>query len=432
MRGARLWIPALLSAALVCAGPAGAADLKGKWYFGGSLSFLSTTDDIRSNAAIILGDFGDDGVPDTGDANEGGTCGVVDPGGPLGDGLFCDPRPDELLAKETAIEETFMLDLTAGFGLSSWLSLQLDAGYFRGDIGPVDAFLRDHFPVAGNPLNPTILTRFRDREELIPVQAGEVTEIPIQISGIVRFRKDSPLNPYVGVGAGRIFADVETGDDVHALNGRIESMRLRYAVNEFGERVRLDPFDQNAGQDGRLPFRWPLVLEVEDAYEWHLMGGAEYSLNDRVSLVFDVRYMFADQGLRLDLAGQDQINIVTFSEKLFRPDGSLHIYNDTPGPPNTLCIDTGFRGIGCDPNQIHIRYVNPEGVDLTLNPPRIRFVCPTIGDFDKDGVLDLCYDANNIGPSAMGVTEPRGDVIIQGGEIDLTGFTVAIGMRYRF
>src|SRR5262249_20192393 len=144
-----VWRGSSLFAWLACLAvplPAHAEDLEGRWYAGGHLSFLSTTDGIRSNAEIILGPFGDDGVPFTGDPNEQLNCSLSV--------TFCDPRPNDLLGRESSIEETFAYDLTAGFGFTKRLSLQLDAAYFKGDVGPVQVFLSDHFPVATNPVDP--------------------------------------------------------------------------------------------------------------------------------------------------------------------------------------------------------------------------------------------------------------------------------------
>ncbi|HEY3176181.1 MAG TPA: outer membrane beta-barrel protein [Candidatus Polarisedimenticolia bacterium] len=407
-----------LSAAALTA-PAQAEDLRGRWYFGGHLGFLSTTDSIRSNADIIIGPVGDDGIPFTGDLNEEQGC-----VGALSTNTYCDPRPDDLLSRETTIEETVRAELDAGFGITSWLTFQLDASYFRGDVGPVDTFLRDHFPVSSGA-TAGVLDRFDDRERIIPVQAGTITEIPISLTGIVRFRKDSPLNPYVGVGLGMVFANIERSNDVDELNNRIASMRIRGIRDEFNEPIGNPPSSQTV--NGRIPFQNALRVDVKDSFEWHLVAGAEYFFNDKLSLVFDARYVFADQYLELDLGGEDQINLLIFSEKLFRPDGSVQIFSYKGEAPNTLCADTGkpdgmggtmYVGAGCN-NQPN-GFVNP-GISN----------CPTSGDFDGDGQTDRCY-GQNVGESPSGIRDPRGDVIVQGGRISLTGFAIATGLRFHF
>jgi len=403
--------------AVAFAAPAHAEDLKGKWYFGGNLSFLSTTDSVRSNAQIITGPLGDDGIPFTGDPNEEQGC-TSNAGN-----SFCDPRPDDLLGRESTIEETFKYDVTAGFGLTSWLNLQLDASYFRGNVGPIDVFLRDTFPVQSNPVDPTSVNAFDERETVIPVQAGELTEIPVSLSAMIRFRKDSPLNPYIGVGAGIIFAKLDRSGDVDDLNARVNAMRIRGATNEFERNIL--PLSLGAlAADGLVPNIWPVLVDVDNAFEWHLSGGLEYFRNDRLSLIFDAKYTFADQDVTMDLGGEDQVDLTIYSEKLFRPDGSLKFFNDKGVAPNTLCRNTPLdsngnpTGVGCDPGGSPTQHVNPEKM------PGIT--CPNVGDFDNDGQTDACYD------SVALPNDPRGDVVVQGGKISLTGFAIAVGVRFHW
>ncbi|HKY33418.1 MAG TPA: outer membrane beta-barrel protein [Candidatus Polarisedimenticolia bacterium] len=399
-----------------------AEDLKGRWYFGGNLSFLSTTDDIRSNASIIIGPLGDDGIPFTGDMNEEQGCTSASAN------TFCDPRPDDLLARETAIEETFKIDGTVGYGMTSWLSLQFDVSYFKGDVGPVDVFYRSTFPQAGiTGLNVTV----GNRDNVVPVQAGEITEIPVSLSGIIRFRKDSPLNPYVGVGAGMIFAQMDVSEDVFAANRRFGAMRIIGATNEFSDDIT--PPSQGALKaDGRVPFQWPITVNVDDAFEWHLTGGAEYFINDRFSMVFDARYTFADQSIEINLAGENQVDIATFPEELFRADGSVKYFRGpATGAPNTLCSDAFVEG---DPNTTAD---DKFGVGCNASSgPSARVTCnpgPS-PDLDNSGVVpmdpDVCY--NTVIFNGARSPAPRGDVVVQGGRIDLTGFSVAVGLRVHF
>jgi len=48
-----------------------------------------------------------------------------------------------------------------------------------------------------------------------------------------------------------------------------------------------------------------------------------------------------------------------------------------------------------------------------------------------NGSIDVCY-GHNVTASDKGFTDSRGDLIIQGGEINLTAFSVSIGLRYHF
>jgi len=416
-----------------------AEDLKGKWYFGGNLSYLSTTDGIRSNAAIIFtNDFGDDGIPFTGDPNELQGCDDRGSGAFFpASNPFCDPRPDDQLARESTIEETFRLEATAGYGLTSWLNLQLDASYFKGRVGPVDAYIRETYPINTDITDPTKLTTMFDKDTTIPTQAGELTEIPVSLTGIVRFRKDSPLNPYIGAGIGMIFVDMNLSGDVTDLNAILASLRVRGVGNQFGKDITPVTYGGAIKEDGRIPMLWPVNVQVDDAFEWHLVGGAEYFFNDRWSMVFDARYTFADQQVEITMGGLDQVDFITYARQLFRPDGSLRVFVNAPQAPNPLCseanagLPAGVYAVNCDPNKgtvLPTQRVNPEGQQDPMAP----FKCPNVGDFDKNGSIDQCYSKGGIAPSGSGVKTPDGFVVVQGGSIDLTAFSVAVGMRWHF
>ena len=300
-----------------------AEDLKSRWYTGGSLAFLSTTDDIRSNAAIFLGSFGDDGLPGTGDPNENSSC--DDPG------VFCDPRPDDQLGRRTGIEETYRLDLTVGYGITTWLSVQVDAGYFRGNVGPLDLFVSEAFPMgsgSGYTVGTSMLTS--------PGSAGELIEIPIALTALIRMNTDHPLNPYVGFGGGMILADLQIDPDVASMNDRLRRLRIKGKSDEFGRSLLL-PSDVSGVARGRVPLgAHAVTVAVRDGYEWHLTGGAEYFVNDRVSVVFDTRYVFSDQNVQILLGEEDQVDFTIFAEHLFRPDTSLKYFNHLGAPPNPV------------------------------------------------------------------------------------------------
>lgn len=351
---------------LSCSG-ATAKDLLRRWYFGGSLGYHVTFDGIENDAES--------------------------PG---------DPRPDDLVGRETSVEDGLAFGLTAGFGMTSWLSLQLDASYHKGGVGPVSVFFEDTFPRASNPLSPENLNQVAKRSRVVPVDAGDLTQIGVSLSGIVRFRKDSALSPYLGAGAGRIFNEVDVDPGVVALNGRIASQRIFNFKDESGKSL-VPPFSGGEQFFAILPNLFPVTVEAEDAWEFHLSAGAEYAFNDRVGLSAEIRYTRSDQDLIVNLAGQDQVHYEIWSEQLFRPDGSVKLFRDSGFSPNPFTNDP--------------------------NDPWIRCFAGSIGDFDKDGHADdLCYDDARF----FGANEVDGTFIVQGGRIDLSGVLVSIGVRFYF
>jgi len=432
---ARLALAAVAGPVLIAlaAGQVRGEDLRQRWYFGANLSYLSTIDDVRNNAAIIFTEqYGDDGIPFTGDPNEIQGCGQF--GSDTFGDPFCDPRPDDLLERDNKIEETFYGMLTAGYGLTSWLNLQADIGYFEGEVGPVDVFLRDVIPVPSAAADPNTgtITRLVDRQNSNPAEFGTIREIPITLSGIVRFRKDSPLNPYIGAGLGVVFTDVDVSKDIDVLNQRLADLRLKLAGNEFGKQI------SDASSTGTLPQEWFVDAELEDAFQWHLNGGVEYFFNDRFSMIFDARYSFINQDIHITLGGiEDQVDFIIFPETFFRSDGSTQIFNPGGQPPNTTCAKaleninaglnpgytiTTWMNYGCNMSDPNAGNITPN------NNPSVQ--CPTTRDFDGDGLNDRCY--NNLTPSPSGQAQPKGTLVVQTGDIDLTAFSVAIGARIHF
>lgn len=399
-----------------------------RWYFGGGVSYLSSTDFIRNNAAIINTEqFGDDGVPFTGDPGELTAC-SPNPGMffPEQD-PFCDPRPDDLLAREASIEEAYKFDLTVGLQLTRSFGLHLDAGYFEGEVGPIDVYHAETIPVfnAGLPIGLT------DRRASTPIAAGDLTEIPISLTAVLRFRNRKPLRPYLALGGGMILTDLEVNDsEIEDLRARVDAMRVIGFGNEWGNELT-DPMFINTidQEDGKVPFRLPLNVEVEDSLSWHIGAGAEYFFNERFSVVVDARYVFADQEVVIDLGGEDQIDIVYWPSEMFHPDGSQRIFFNQPIAPNPPCIIDPFM-FGCFEWEKGDR-MNPEG--LRVNPknpdePLSGVTCPAVDDFDRNRQEDVCYKIGAMSPS--GHVLPTGMTVIQGGSIDLTAFSIGVSFRF--
>ncbi|MGH9868717.1 MAG: hypothetical protein ACREAA_11215 [Candidatus Polarisedimenticolia bacterium] len=349
--------------------PAQANEARQLWYITSSLGLHTTEDEVRNNAA-----------------KQG------------------DPRPGEDEGRTAVVDDGLSFSLSAGFGLTSHLAFQLDTGWFRGDVGPVDGFLADRFPAPGNPQNPTALSLITNRTTSFPTMAGSLTQIPVSLSLMTRFRKDTRLNPFLGAGLGMIFTDVEADEELEALNERIAALRVREIYNEQGGILTSDQFNPLKAQ-GRLPASHLFSIRTDDAFEWHLTGGLEYFLGDRWSFVASSSYIFTDGAVEFLAAGEDQVSFLIFSESLFREDGSLKVFNNIGVFPNPYIdpLDPGKGLVKCTPN--------------------------TVGDFDHDGHSgDRCYRNNSLDPG----DDPDGRLEVQGGRIEYGGFVISLGVRFYF
>ncbi len=208
-----------------------AEDERGRWSFSFGLGVHSTFDDIRSNAGSVI-------TCDSGDLNCDGFDEVT--GLPIDDDLandnvkVADPRQDDLSARLTKVEEKQRIDFSAAYGLTSWLSVQVDTGLYRGDVAPLDVFvLTERWPTGVAPNTPGLIP-VQERVSQ-PLTVGQLTQIPLSVNAMFRFRRDSPFNPFMGIGVGYMFNDLKIGGAFNELNNRI----LRGFNRVMGETVSL-------------------------------------------------------------------------------------------------------------------------------------------------------------------------------------------------
>jgi len=405
-----------------------AEDTLKKWQFGVGFSYWSTDDDIRSNSATAYAPV---------DPSQGTNLPPV---------RFSDPRPDANELNEATIQDDFKLDFLASYGLTRWVTLQLDASYFKGDVGDVEFYSEDvtvpvglsqlppnNDPNSGQPDNPEIpgfqsvcaptdgstppigakpcygfslgSQNLVKRNAFLPV--GQITEIPVSLSGVVRFRPESPFDPYVGAGVGYMFTSLDTSvssigtpivisaSDVTGTN-QIVSMKGFKDVTDFtnglvvrsiqtGARailaypcrqVSITPpiCDSNTGRvvaaDGGTPIAG-LSANVEGGPEYHLMGGVDYYFTSRWSMYVDARYVWASSKVEVRIDGETQVL-------------------------------SGINDYGCQSGAVRCR--------------------TTSGDIDlSDAVL--------LQPTSDDTIDT---ILIQGGDIRLGGFSIGVGAKATF
>ncbi|MGH9867384.1 MAG: outer membrane beta-barrel protein [Candidatus Polarisedimenticolia bacterium] len=391
MSWSRLIGPALLACVgvLLSSNPTLAKDVRHLWFIGGTLSYHTTADAVQNHANL-----------------EG------------------DPRPDDFVTREMNLDDTVQLGMQGGFGFTESFTLQLDLGYFKGEVGSVDVYREETYPgsLTGSlfALN-TVVTR----EFSSPLTAGVMTQIPVSLTGILRFRKDSVLNPFIGAGVGRVFMEFEPTDDLLELNRTIDTLHIKQMFDESGVNITPQYDLDRFVDDGAQPFDlYTLSFDIEDSWEWHLSAGLEYAMSEHMSLVGEVRYLHYQSPFSLTLGGEvwtygarnlvkiedtgpeDQVNFEYWPPALYHPDGSLRVFNDERRPPNTWNILNPEIRYACGPNFGTGHYgPGQTGVDI-----------------DENGQYDACYDAGLVNPSGM--------MIVQAGEIDLSGFHVQLGMRW--
>jgi outer membrane protein W len=390
-----------------------AEDTRKKWQFGVGFSYWSTDDNIRSNATTAYAPA---------DPSQAGTLPSV---------LFSDPRPDQNELNEATIKDSFKLDFAATFGLTRWVSVELATSYFQGDVGNIEFYSEDvTVPISlsrtfqdssGQSIDcntvdcQAISTQQeirRKRNGFLPV--GTITEVPVTLSGLVRFRPESPFDPYLGGGVGYIFTNLDTStsrlsspflmsasdpsgsnrllvmkgfDDVQEFTNGLVVQNIRagprglldYPCQQISVNPSICVSDPNRPAGG-TPIA-PLTATVEDGREYHLAGGVDYYFNEHVSVYIDGRYVWAQSRVKIRIdRDQEQIS-------------------------------AGIKDFGC------------EDQGLPISGRQGSHICRTLG-----GEVDVSnkYIVNDT------VDDVQDLILIQGGSIHLGGFSLGIGARFTF
>jgi|GEM_PF-2682981 len=376
----------------------GAEDTRKKWQLGGGISYFSTIDDIRSNSTTAY-------APTN-----------VTTGGSLPSIVFSDPRPDANELNQPTIQDGWKLDFNASFGFTRWFALEVGASYFQGPVGNIEFYSEDRsLPVAlvsttENPPDGSAncaveeclkMSGAPDPQVVIKngfVPVGQLTEVPIQLSGIVRFRPESPFDPYVGGGIGYIFtgldtsqSDVGTPITITASNYRGDNRQVVMRNFDDVQAYTNGLIVKSIGTGARAIQTFPVNLEdlheietvggtpitgltatVNSAPEFHLMGGVDYYFTNHFSLYIDGRYTWAQSKVEVRIDGQTQIL-------------------------------SAIQDYGCVNRAPTCRTLNGSVIDTSDKP---------IINEDTDDTIDL--------------------LLIQGGDIRLGGFSLGIGVKYTF
>jgi outer membrane protein W len=286
-----------------------AEDTKGKWQFGFGISYYSTVDYIRSNAdlAISSGVVDENGLPNVGSVDE---------------------RPDINIMNQASIHDDFKLDFTGSYGVTRWFALEAGVSYMNAPVGniefyfanteqgisaPQDQALNGVKPACGpngaspgdcwdwTPGSPTQVKN----NTFLPV--GTITEIPIHLSGLIRFRPESPLNPYIGLGFGYILTDLKHADEFNKDAAIFSNPNFIVSTADEGEYTINT---RSRRENGGIPFNFhPNTLEasVSNTWEWHAIGGVDYHTSEHVAMYVDARYIWTQGSVDIRTDGAHQV-----------------------------------------------------------------------------------------------------------------------------
>jgi outer membrane protein W len=275
-----------------------AEDTKGKWQFGFGLSYFSTVDYIRSNADIALAS----GVV--------GSCGEAGALCPVGS---VDERPDINIMNQASIHDDFKLDFSASYGLTRWLALEAAGSYMNAPVGNIEFYNKNVTQPISAPSDTSATgvnsacgpdaanlshcwawtpgSPFeRKNNTFLPV--GTITEIPIHMSALVRFRPESPLDPYLGLGFGYIMTNLKKGDEFNQKAAIFSDPKFRVSIADEGEWNFNNGCRRESGGSCTDFNPGPMEANVKNSWEWHAVGGVDYYMSDHMSVYVDARYVW--------------------------------------------------------------------------------------------------------------------------------------------
>jgi outer membrane protein W len=338
-RRAVSFVVLVLAAALLAVHPALAEDTKGKWQFGFGFTYFATSDYIRSNSDIAIAT-----------ATAGNSTGLP----PV---TSVDPRPDQNMLNEPTVHDDFRFDVKASYGLTRWLAVEVLAGYMTTTVGNIEYYYEDQqisyqgpgalvsnapfcgpnqdqqcFDYKTNAPSTTIHNLF------VPV--GTITEKPLQLSALVRFRPESPLDPYIGLGIGYLFTDLKTGDEFNAKSQDISNLIVSSAsegeYTDSNKATKLPAFGQPGFQVA------PMMATVSSGMTWHAIGGVDYFLNQHVAFFLDARFTWTDAAVNITTDGAHQVQLSTYSPGKLQRLSTTGTWEDRGLPSCPACAGDGL------------------------------------------------------------------------------------------
>jgi opacity protein-like surface antigen len=353
-----------------------AEDVEKKWRLGFNLGMSDSQGEIRSDAANILT------VTDERDIQVR---------------FFEDPRNDDAQGLKLQIDSAPRVTLSAQYAITKIFIVEMSAGYQRGDVGNIE--LQAEFAL--DPREVDQRFKFRcagcSANELAPplpaISAGEIEMVPLMVTALARFRPRASFNPYIGAGIGYIITGFEPSSELDSLSKNMDS--------SIGRFTQLQTFPNRFNPVGTEGDLGPVNVEVPDTFEWHLMGGVEYTFKRKWATYLDINWAFTSQAMTLTFdPPSPSVGISVPNKRVFVTDPEA---TATYGAIEILeggIVDGGS-----------LQPIDPNA------PSEICEVTPSACVFD--------------GSKPDGVPDP-GIYYIKSGTLDYENVTLAIGVRYTF
>lgn len=336
---------------------------------------------------------------------------------------FRDPRSDAGAFGKLDMQGAPLGTLSVQYGITKTFIVEASVGYEKADVGDVEVAAQ----LPGLPSSDPEQIPFNFQLVRLPV--GEIERVPIQLSGLYRFRPRATFNPYVGAGIGYSIIGFDVDPAFDELSRNMDASR--------GTQMRVGPFfafgsltGQGLSTDGLPALDLSgATVDARDTFEWHLALGADITIKKRWSAFVDVRWVDASRELAIGFNGGDELGASV-------PDFSP--YDDTPMAngrygPNAIGSCAPDNTGGHDQNGQAVRCTGGGLLDLghlTLVPsdtaPPNTDCVNNIADIQSSNCqLRFVRDEGD------GVNDP-GQYYAQGGDVQYDGWSAQFGVRFTF
>ena len=355
--GSRITMVLIAALLLSSVTPVWSEDVEKKFRVSLSVGGLDTQDQIASESANELLLLNDDEI-------------AVN--------LLRDPRNDSGVFGQLKIEPTARIKVTGQYAFTKTFLLEASVGYQKGDVGDIE--VQAQFSGVRPPdEQPFVFEIFR-------VPAGEMEQVPIQLTAINRFRPRAKFNPFIGAGIGYTLVGFDPSPQLNELSTNMDASLGGFSPGSAGSVINPGAL---TGAD----------VEAQDTFEMHLTGGAELTIKPKWVLYVDFRYSWSSRAFSIGFNGQDSLGIPVPQGQEFLSE----LQNLVFGGFN---ITTGglFDGGSLQP-----AVGSPAGTDCAVEPTLCEFIVGA-----NDGELDA------------------GIYYVEGGKIDYDSASLQIGVRYTF
>lgn len=243
------------------------------------------------------------------------------PDGQLQDVIY-DPRNDSAAIANFSIESQNGVTLSASYAFTRLWYVEGSAGYRRGNVANVE--VQAQFD--GAPIPNVQQFKF----SYFDLDAGTMTQIPVQLTAGIRFRPKATFNPYLYAGVGYSFNSFTPSDELNDLSTSLDQSTGGFAVLQgtarSGESLAGSTSDTNLSG---------ITVDAPSAPEWHFGGGLEFTVHSRIALFLDARYSVYSGEFGLTVNGSDGLGISVPADRAITTDPGAY------GPFGAVQIKTG-------------------------------------------------------------------------------------------